>query len=607
MDNDSQYVLDEISASDDRQYLLDEITPSTKPVKRNTDPKRWERVMLDWPAHGEGKLRSELIDKINKEAREGVRGSRQALRATGATIGGIVGARSGSGLATGMLGGAGYGAGDIAGSLIYGEDPEREFNKLPPLVQVGLKTPVTKDVPALVRPLRGLAREGLRPEVLSQSVAGLVAAPYEIARSVAEPLVQGDFKGAGKAALAAGLGYVDIPYTVSGLKDIYQKLSGRQPMDWEMREAQAMAEQDPAGTIMGTKMTVESPKKIQKMGTMAKHAAMRFIPEKYKTQLYQSALQPSTSPEERIDIEKAVEQGLEDKAIISRGARGLKETQGRMQQYGQEADAILQASQARLPLLQMRWRLKDMAEDVRYNDPTNYSKVNRSVDKFLTEIKKDPDYDATTDTISVQRAADIKKKYYIPLDKRNAYGVRVPLSPEETANKGIAKVMMTLIDNALPPEYKTANLEYGKRANLHDYLYRATQKLRNSRVMSTAFGYATMIGAFSSTPEAALLPLAVAMINRPVFKSKLAIAIHHAHKNRISAAEARRLADSAISQIVVGNIKQDTQGRDLEIDNIEKESVIGEAQQKLMNMYPTTPDSVKKSLERYGLSPAASQ
>lgn len=511
-----------------------------KPGKKKT-PKAWEKTERGepqmWSSHGEGARRAELVKKLKQEEESKTPLKRAAIRGTGVGLGGVAGATitgvpTLGGLAApgGVAGmGIGYGLAEAANRFLYGEDPAKELQKLPPLIQPAQEGPVGG--------WKGAARSIVNAP---RSINNLIGMPYEITKSITDPAVEGNWRGVGEATKEAGIGLLDFPFTASGGKDVYEKLTGQQPLDTYFRNLQLMGEEDPAGLYLGAKMAKRIPGAAWDItkATASKGLGIVTNPGMAKD-LYRSAMKPTIKEGKSKEVSNAIERGLETEAVINRRGTGLDKVVRRVEAKEDIIQGILDPSTSRINVGKLDKSLDRIRESAA-DDIENVDMIRKTADKYVKKMRNHPKYDPVTDSIPVQTANTIKRRLYKNLRKGGAYDEGQVLAGRGTAAKGTARALMTAIEESVP-ELGPLNKELGKDLNLQKYLERATRRIENTDVLGMRTRLAMLMGV--AAPKYAIISLAAAITDNPSFKSRLAIAIHRAHKGKLSLGESRRIVE----------------------------------------------------------------
>jgi hypothetical protein len=519
-----------------------DIPPLPKGFQAGTNPKDPHNQPIRKLSKAEI-AKAKIIARASDERASWKSTVRRSLRYGGAGLGAVIGAIAtgvptmGGAMGAGGLGGAGigWGVGDVLGNLVYGPDPEKQI-------------PPSEEKRVLKQPnvLKGLVREGLKPHVLMRSGENLAAAPYEITKSITTPVLEGDFGGAGSAAAHAGLGLLEYPATAMGLKDLWQKFKGTQPMDFQMRELQYMAENDPLGLAMGIKIGSHAPrlgKEAIKGGARATVRAM--TDEKSASNLYRSAMKPTIKEGKAAEVDKAINTGLETGAVINRKGKGLQKTYERVEALEDQVNGVLDPVTNTVNVEAMD-RSMDGVRKAAFDDLNHRDIIHSVADKYIRMLREHPKYDAATDSVPVQTTNTIKRRLYKDLRKGGAYDIGQVLSGKGTAAKGMANVLMQSIEEAVP-EIGPLNKKLGEYLNLQKYLERATSRIENTDVLGMRTRLAMLMGV--AAPKYAVVSLMSAIFDNPSFKSRLAIAIHKANKGRFTTAQVRKMVDDIPEKI----------------------------------------------------------
>ena len=515
--------------------------------------KSWEKTPESeiplMSGHGADAKFADAVTRAGAERESGLGSVRGALRGTGAGVVGAAGAglslaaapvTGGSsllGLTLAGLGGAsaGYGAGDVAGNLMFGPDPAKEVAATPAHFNAGLR--------------KGNLATGFASGLVTHpadSIENLVSAPYNMTRSVTDPMSEGKFKESLAASGDVGKGLAEFAATGIGAKDLYQKSIGEQPMDFQMREMQHMAENDPFGLIFGAKMGWHTPGQAL---ALAKYSARKGLgavtSEHTATDLYRSAMKPTVKEGKATEVADAITRGLEGGIEINRKGSGLERVIQRVEAKEDMIQGILDPSTERVSIENLDRSLDKIRESAA-DDIENVDMIRNTADKYVRKLREHSAYDAETDSIPVQTANAIKRRLYKNLRKGGAYDEGQVLAGRGTAAKGTARSLMTAIEDAVP-ELGPLNKELGADINLQRYLERATRRIENSDVLGMRTRLAMLMGV--AAPKYAIISLAAAITDNPSFKSRLAIAIHKANKGKISVGEVKRIVEDIPNRV----------------------------------------------------------
>lgn len=534
-----------VTAGDDDWETVEGSAVPAKPSTghKKAEPKKWEKPAGDdiklMSAHGEGARRAELINKLNREVSLGKQLARKIARLGGAGLGGAVGAivtgaPTLGGLATmgGILGaGMGYGVGDVAGNVLFGADPSKELDQMGPLNPEGLKQSNV---------LSGFVREGLKPQVAGKSIENLVGMPYEMTKGVAEGYQKEGLKGAGKAGFEVVKGLVELPATATGLKDLYQKVTGEQPLDWQMREMQWMAENDPTGLLLGFKMAPHMPKAtwagIKAVATKGTDLALRPFVREGDT----SAMSPERWAQSALKMRitdtannararaAAIKTWLSDpnaslsmNTFVDRNISEMSDIVGKQNLLIDELSKEKGGVDVRVDVTAFENGVNKLLQDT----PTSLmhgGELASAVESVVRNIKTDKTYDPATNTISARAANDIKKQVWEDLRGKGQFAKDYHPAMVEAAWKG-ATVLNELV-NSIIPEMKGLNTRYGELAHLNKQMMRALQRGANNNIVPLR----ALLHFAAGDVRGVVSGAALWVLDEPWFKAAIARKLAHA-------------------------------------------------------------------------------